>query len=116
VAEAERRRAEERRREEERRRKEEEIRERLKLKRFMEMQEEIERQQEEEKKRLKVSSEEVKVMEAPTTKEDKEYNYHQQMMDQYRLQRFGDTSTNPDDDPSNYKRHKPLQKLSESTV
>lgn len=42
----------------------------------MEMQEEIERQQEEEKKRLKVS-EEVKVMEAPTTKDDKEYNYHQ---------------------------------------
>jgi hypothetical protein len=80
----------------------------------MEMQEEIERQQEEEKKRLKVS-EEVKVMEVASEKE-KEYNYHQQMMDQYRIQRFGDTSLNPDDDPSNYKRHKPLQKLSESTV
>ena len=42
------------------------------------MQEEIERQQEEERKRLK-AAEEVKVMEVSTT--DKEYNYHQQMMD-----------------------------------
>ncbi len=61
----------------------------------MEMQEEIEKQrqiEESNNKRLKVSmTEEIKAGEQMKAEIEigKDYNYHQQMMDQYRLKRFG---------------------------